>query len=45
MKKDPRIFIQHILECIELIEGYLAGKTVDDFLNSTQLQDAVIIRI
>jgi uncharacterized protein with HEPN domain len=45
MKKDPRIFIDHILECIDLIEGYLNGKTKDDFLESTQLQDAVIRRI
>jgi uncharacterized protein with HEPN domain len=45
MRKDPRIFIEHILECIKLIEGYLNGKTKDDFLKSTQLQDAVIRRI
>jgi uncharacterized protein with HEPN domain len=45
MKKDPRIFLQHILECIEIIEGYTAGKTPDDFLGSVQLQDAVIRRI
>lgn len=45
MKKDPRVFIDHILECIELIEGYLSDKTVEDFLGSIQLQDAVIRRI
>ena len=45
MKKDPQVFIDHILECIGLIEGYLRDKTVDDFLGSTQLQDAVIRRI
>jgi uncharacterized protein with HEPN domain len=45
MKKDPRIFLQHILECIEIIEGYTASKTPDDFLSSVQLQDAVIRRI
>jgi uncharacterized protein with HEPN domain len=26
MKKDPRIFIHHILESISLIEGYSKGK-------------------
>lgn len=45
MKKDPRIFIEHILECIERIEGYVKNVTKDEFLKSTQLQDAVIRRI
>ena len=45
MKKDPRVFIEHILECIELIEKYLLERSIDDFLASTQLQDAVIRRI
>ena len=45
MKKDARFFIGHILECIELIEKYVEGKTKNDFLNSTQLQDSVIRRI
>lgn len=45
MKKDARVFAEHILECIELIEDYLDGKTKNDFLGSVQLQDAVIRRI
>ncbi len=45
MNKDPQVFIDHILECIELVEEYLHGKTVDDFMASTQLQDAIIRRI
>lgn len=45
MKKDPTIFIQHMLSSIELIEQYTAGKTEEDFLNSEELQDAVIRRI
>jgi len=45
MKKDPMVFIDHILECIELIEEYVDGKTRDEFLRSKQLQDAVIRRI
>ena len=45
MKKDPRVFIEPVLECIDLIEGYLDGKTKVDFLKSTQLQDSVIRRI
>lgn len=45
MKKDPAIFIDHILECIGLIEDYVKGKDESDFLSSVQLQDATIRRI
>ncbi len=45
MKKDPKIFMKHILECIELIEKYTENKTERDFLASIQLQDSVIRRI
>lgn len=45
MKKDPKIFIEHILECIERIEEYLRGVNKNEFLNSVQLQDSVIRRI
>jgi uncharacterized protein with HEPN domain len=45
VKKDPQVFIGHILGCIELVEEYLRGKTFDDFMASIQLQDAVIRRI
>jgi uncharacterized protein with HEPN domain len=45
MKKDPEVFIEHILESIELIENYTANKTISDFIESVQLQDSVIRRI
>ena len=45
MKKDPKILIQHILECIELIAKYTEDKSENDFFDSIQLQDAVIRRI
>jgi len=45
MKKDPKIFIEHILESIARIEEYTKEKTKKEFLNSTQTQDAVIRRI
>lgn len=45
MKKDPLIFIGHILECIDLIEKYTEGKTGEGFLEDHQLQDSVIRRI
>jgi len=45
VKKDPKIFIEYILECIERIEKYIEGITKNEFFNSLQLQDAVIRRI
>lgn len=45
MKKDVKTFIEHILECINLIERYADNKTEDDFFDSIQLQDSVIRRI
>lgn len=45
MKKEPLIFIEHILDSIGLIEEYTAGKSKKEFFNSTQLQDSVIRRI
>ena len=43
--KDPKIFIEHILESIERIEEYTGHITKKEFLNSRQIQDAVIRRI
>lgn len=45
MKKDPKINIAFILECIDLIEGYLKDITKATFINTTKLQDAIIRRI
>ncbi|MDL1969279.1 MAG: DUF86 domain-containing protein [Deltaproteobacteria bacterium] len=45
MKKDSEVFIEHILESIELIENYTANKTFSDFIESAQLQDSIIRRI
>lgn len=45
MNKDPKILIEHILECIERIEQYTERTTKDKFFGSVQLQDAVIRRI
>lgn len=45
MKKDPKIFLKHIQECIFWLEEYTKKATLEDFKNSHQLQDAVIRRI
>lgn len=45
MKKDPVIFLKHILESIEKIELYIRNMPEKEFLKSSQTQDAVIRRI
>lgn len=45
MKKDPKINVIFILECIELIEQYFKDITETEFMGSPKLQDAVIRRI
>jgi uncharacterized protein with HEPN domain len=45
MKKDPGVFLGHILDRIELIESYSRGKTELDLMESVGLQDQIIRRI
>lgn len=45
MRKDPRVHLTFISECIELLEKYLQDKTYESFVSDFQLQDAVIRRI
>jgi len=45
MRKDPRVFIKHILESINAIERYIEGLSREEFLASMEKQDAVIRRI
>jgi len=45
MKKDPMTYIDHILECIDLIEKYTKDCTKQSFMNNVQLQDSIIRRI
>lgn len=45
MRKDPYVFLAHILQSIDLIEGYSQAKTMEEFIESPQLQDAIIRRI
>ncbi len=42
MKKDPLIFINHILECIERIESFIENKSEEDFKESELIQSAVV---
>jgi len=45
MKKEPLVFIEHILQCIKAIREYTKNITKDEFLESEEKQDAVIRRI
>ena len=42
MKKDPKIFIEHIIDSIKDIELYTKGQTVTKFSKAKMMQDAVI---
>ena len=45
MKKDPRIYLEHILESIEQIEDYTHDLLEVEFMDSEQIQDAVLRRL
>jgi len=42
MKKDNKFYIQHILDAIGIIEGYLKNINYDDFLKDKLIQDGII---
>lgn len=45
MDKDPRIFLEHILDSVDWIESYVVDLSKDDFLASVGKQDAVLRRL
>jgi uncharacterized protein with HEPN domain len=45
MKRNPRIFLEDILESISIIEEYIALKSYDDFRVSIEMQDKIIRRL
>ncbi len=42
MQKDPLIYLEHILVCIQKIKSYTANLNEADFLKNSLVQDAVI---
>lgn len=42
MKKDDRIFVEHMLENIKDIESFIQGVSKEDFLSNKEKQNAVI---
>ena len=45
MKKDPKIFLEHVLESIKEIEKHIKKISKDEFWEDIKTQDAVIRRI
>ena len=45
MRRDMRVYIEDILECIEKIDEYTKEVDKDDFFENTQIQDAVLRRL
>ena len=45
MKRDPRVFLSHIPQSIDLIESYTRNVTGEVFLQSVGIQDQVIRRL
>lgn len=45
MKKEPKIFIEHIIESISLIEEYSYHLTAEKFKTNIGLQDSIIRRL
>lgn len=45
MEKDPKIFLHHILESIEIIEKKVEKKSLEEFLKDRDTQDICIYRL
>lgn len=45
MKKDPQVYLTHILNSIQAVERYLNGVSKEIFLSSEEKQDLVTRRI
>jgi uncharacterized protein with HEPN domain len=45
MKRDPQIFIEHILDSIEAIKSHVARMDVENFKKDIKTQDAVMRRL
>ncbi len=45
MKRDERVYLQHILDAIQRVATYLQGIEVEGFRQNTLVQDGVIRQI
>lgn len=44
-KRDVRLYLDDILESIDLIEQYNRGVSLEDFSSDPKLQDAIVRRL
>ncbi len=44
MDRDLKVYLEDIVESLDIIKEYVKDKKEEDFLNNRQLQDAVIRR-
>lgn len=42
MQKEPKIYIEHMLSCIQNIQTYIGNLSKDNFMDNKLVQDAVI---
>ena len=45
MARSEELYLRDIAESLEILEGYVAGLSYEDFLNDLMFQDAVIRRL
>lgn len=45
MEKDPKFFLKHIIDSINLLEGYLENLSKDKFIKSQSDQDKIERRL
>jgi uncharacterized protein with HEPN domain len=45
MRKDPNVYLSHIMHSIYAIENYLQGVSKEEFLNSEEKQDLISRRL
>jgi len=45
VSRDPRLYLDDIIEAIDVIADYMAGISRDEFFGTRLIQDAVIRRI
>jgi uncharacterized protein with HEPN domain len=43
--KIPNVYIEDMIEAIELVQRYLSGISEEQFSRNTELQDAVVLRL
>lgn len=45
MSRSEKLFFNDVIDSVDLVEGYIRGKTFEDFASSSLLQDGVLRRI